>query len=188
LQAPIQSRAKQSVDHKLGAIDHRWRKRFYGPMPQPRVMECVAAKRCNVAGESNANRPTRPRQRCGYDKSVADPSPPLLPGPHNTRTGRGLNRRSISLATASPARCMSSTPGVPAATASRSASFICSAVKRAEIKAGPPPRQPRSSQPWPMRSKMPLAMRRRVCPRRLPSPTSRREITDIQDRRRRPQR
>jgi hypothetical protein len=57
-------------------------------------------------------------------RAMTNPSPPLLPGPQRTTVGRGDQRRAISRATAEPAFCMSSMPGVPACTDRRSASSI----------------------------------------------------------------
>ena len=61
--------------------------------------------------------------------ATTNPSPPLLPGPQRTSVLRGVQRCWIAVATASPARCISTKPGVPASIAALSAAVISATVR-----------------------------------------------------------
>ncbi len=120
----------------MGAADrsrtaHRRRERP-PPTPAPRAARQPAVQRLAWSRASPRSCSTDPASasRTGQPEAASvrattKPSPPLLPGPHKTTVGRGDQRRVISRATASPACCMSSIPGMPDSTVRRSASSIC---------------------------------------------------------------
>ena len=91
--------------------------------PLQRAAWCAASPRRRSRGPKSATRTGQPRAASAL--AATKPSPPLLPGPHSTTTGRADQRRTASRATARPARCMSRVPGVPDAAVNRSASCIC---------------------------------------------------------------
>ena len=68
-------------------------------------------------------------------RAATKPSPPLLPGPHSTETGRVPQRRTIASATARPAFSINVSPGVPAFAAAASAAYISATDKRARAPA-----------------------------------------------------
>jgi hypothetical protein len=68
-------------------------------------------------------------------RAATNPSPPLLPGPASTTSGRGLQRSMIARATARPAVSIRSSDATPCATASRSALAISSGRRSAALKA-----------------------------------------------------
>ena len=69
--------------------------------------------------------------RCASARATTHPSPPLFPGPAYTATGSSRASgyaRTVSVAAASPARCMSVRDGVPAAMAAESLAAASAAV------------------------------------------------------------
>ena len=69
-------------------------------------------------------------------RAATKPSPPLLPGPHSTTTGRRAWCAVTASATARPAASIRSMPGTPAAIAAASARAISAQVRRARSSRG----------------------------------------------------
>ena len=82
---------------------------------------------------SNPSRTGQPAS--ASSRAATKPSPPLLPGPQSTATGRGAQRRTIACATARPAFSISVSPGIPASAAAASAAYISATEKRARASA-----------------------------------------------------
>ena len=96
-----------------------------GPFQRPAM---IAASPVNLSLLPSSDKRTwYPRSRS--KRAATNPSPPLLPGPQSTeiRPAAGVMPAATS-ATARPAFSMSTTPGVPASIASRSACPISSVV------------------------------------------------------------
>ena len=96
------------------------------------------SQRAAIAAASPLRRSRRPNNpsRTGQPASASSraatkPSPPLLPGPQSTATGRGAQRRTMACATARPAFSISVSPGVPARAAAASAAYISATEKSA---------------------------------------------------------
>ncbi len=114
--------AEQRIDDELRAVENARVQRLDRRRASARH---GAARRRAIAATAPA-RPTRtghPERRAR--SPTTKPSPPLLPGPQSTATGRGEKRRAASRATAVPALCINVVPSVPAAAVARSASSIC---------------------------------------------------------------
>ncbi len=91
---------------------------------------------CRAASPRSLSRSPSRKRRSGQPRSArwraaTNPSPPLLPGPQSTATGRGDQRSAIAAATAAPARSISVSPETPPAIARRSASAISCGVSKA---------------------------------------------------------
>ncbi len=97
--------------------------------PGQRAAASAASPRSAAFSPSSATRTFQPRS--ARSRAATNPSPPLLPGPHSTATGRGDQRRETASATASPAFSISATPETPPAIVKRSATPICCGVNNA---------------------------------------------------------
>ena len=78
--------------HRRRAARHRGRAgctRLDAPLPARCVMLRIAAQPLGRSGETHANRPAASGERVAATK----PSPPLLPGPQSTATGRARSAR-----------------------------------------------------------------------------------------------
>ncbi len=97
--------------------------------PVQRRAASAASPRKAARSPASATRTRQPRS--ARIRAATKPSPPLLPGPHSTASGRGGQRRATASATARPACSISTMPGTPEAIVSRSASPICCGVSSA---------------------------------------------------------
>ena len=93
---------------------------------QPRAAD--AASPCRLS-RSHSRMTETSRPRAASSAAATKPSPPLLPLPATTTIGPASARSIAASATAWPALSISAKPGVPAATASRSACSISDVLK-----------------------------------------------------------